>query len=199
MPLRVAEKDGYIYAVNGCGDCPFNGFDGHAITFCIHKEAKKDEELLYRDHIPVWCPLPEPGIQKKEVGELIKKLDRYRENKEELAALIRGWSFYRGPEFVNVMESPGEPEPIPPAFIVEDVEIISSVSAYIWIKPVIPRGPSYEYLRKGDGLVAHDEKGSYGYGILETPTSSKVMINTVGRDPQKGDRLTALSPKSEET
>lgn len=58
MPLRVAEKDGYLHAVNGCGHCPFNGWDGHTITFCSHAHAKEDEGLLYRDRIPVWCPLP---------------------------------------------------------------------------------------------------------------------------------------------
>lgn len=74
MPLRVAEKDGCIYAVDGCGDCPFNGWDGYMITVCGHEKAK-DPSMLYRDRIPVWCPLPTGEYKVFKVLEPENKLD----------------------------------------------------------------------------------------------------------------------------
>lgn len=59
MPLRVAEKDGFIYAVNGCAYCPFIWLN--VMWRCKHKEGKGQRVEQYNNRIPVWCPLPEPG------------------------------------------------------------------------------------------------------------------------------------------
>lgn len=65
MPLRVAERDGYIKAVNGCGDCSFRQVT-HAATNptdeCGHPEGKNAIKVKL-DCIPVWCPLPTPTMK----------------------------------------------------------------------------------------------------------------------------------------
>ncbi len=210
MPLRVAEVNGWLKAVNKCRECPFMERYPEKGMVCEHSATRMTENefkpLSAEDVIPVWCPLPEPGEKNK--SPLLKLVDYLAKSKEEGSGVLSEEQFekviklYFHTEDIPVMLGK-HPENIiwdePPAFIVEDVKINSSVSAFIWIKPAVPNGPGYEYLRIGDGLVAHDEKESYGYGVLETPTSPKVRISTVGRDPQIGDRLTALSPTRKET
>lgn len=74
MPLRVAEKDGLIKAVNKCGECLFLEiipYKENNITLtnihCGHKNAKHKMALsghsIPGDCIPVWCPLPEPTMR----------------------------------------------------------------------------------------------------------------------------------------
>lgn len=63
MPLRVAEKDGYIKAVNECYICPFINLMNFR---CEHENGKSDIGLeYYHERIPVWCPLPEPTMECK--------------------------------------------------------------------------------------------------------------------------------------
>lgn len=74
MPLRVAEKDGYLKAVNRCiYDCPFclkisserkvfpvdDDLSGYG---CFHSKIVQNGigENIKPVWIPVWCPLPEP-------------------------------------------------------------------------------------------------------------------------------------------
>lgn len=78
MPLRIAEKDGWLKAVDKCKDCLFcfkmlTGVKNHLAGKypsgfgCFHddittrKEIGKETKL---DCIPVWCPLPrgEKGV-----------------------------------------------------------------------------------------------------------------------------------------
>lgn len=208
MPLRVAEKDGYIKAVNCCDDCGFvklfgvdpiedSGVEATSIWTCGHPGIghTPDECIpLQRGFIPVWCPLPEPGISGKEVGELIKKLDQYQKNKEELASLLRGKHPKTMTEFMVRKENAKakmrglHPENIvwdePPVFIVEDPGPPGFVAKEIMIKPQFFQGPDYTCLRKDDCLTT----GKENYWLCETPTSRKIKI-TPGPDLEKGDRL----------
>lgn len=71
MPLRVAEKDGWLKAINQCHDCPhysrmLSGIKDHlAGKFpsdigCFHDSIVKDKrgKEVKLGYIPVWCPLP---------------------------------------------------------------------------------------------------------------------------------------------
>ena len=76
MPLRIAEKDGFIYAVNDCGRCPFNKSEKiknppqdcapliHMLSnlYCGHGN-RNNKEKVEPNSIPVWCPLPEPTMK----------------------------------------------------------------------------------------------------------------------------------------
>lgn len=75
MPLRVAEKDGFIFAVNKCDECPscfrmLSGVKAHLSDNkpsgfgCFHDKITTRENIgrdTRLDAIPVWCPLPAPG------------------------------------------------------------------------------------------------------------------------------------------
>lgn len=78
MPLRVAEKDGFIYAVNGCGDCPlWQVKDYRKGCNCCHKQGNSDKPS-WHNSIPVWCPLPEPGIKRVIMPDMKKIEDNLK-------------------------------------------------------------------------------------------------------------------------
>lgn len=79
MPLRVAEINGWLKAVNKCRECPFMQRYEKKGMVCEHNSIKMTEKaftsLSPEDVIPVWCPLPEPGRDyREEKIETITKL-----------------------------------------------------------------------------------------------------------------------------
>ena len=65
MPLRVAEKEGFVYALDDCEFCPFveknrNILISKPLLSCKHFSLNQSREVKLNS-IPVWCPLPEPG------------------------------------------------------------------------------------------------------------------------------------------
>ena len=69
MPLRVAEVNGWLKAVNKCRECPFMGRYPEKGMVCEHHTVRMTENefksLSVEDVIPVWCPLPEPKMEAK--------------------------------------------------------------------------------------------------------------------------------------
>lgn len=191
MPLRVAEKDGYIYGVSKCYDCPFAEHlksDDRAIRIgpfweCGNADADANAGMeVIGVGIPVWCPLPSP-------------LDiwLYGSPKTATEASILERNKMRGKHPENIV---WDAEPIQPVFIVENAES-DKAGYYITIKPEFSNSPDWTYIRKDDMIVIGDEKKSYRwwdiYRVIETPVSSRVRITT-GKEPKKGERMALLGP-----
>lgn len=71
MPLRVAEINGWLRAVNRCFDCPHRKLKNADIHFpiCEHNQIRMTQYEFSRtqdDFIPIWCPLPEKVYYAKE-------------------------------------------------------------------------------------------------------------------------------------
>lgn len=77
MPLRVAEINGWLKAVNKCRDCPFMQRYPEKGMVCEHGNTRRTENefksLSAEDVIPVWCPLPMPEIQRIESLKQLKE------------------------------------------------------------------------------------------------------------------------------
>ncbi len=71
MPLRVAEKEGFLHAVDMCDQCPFTRETGTAMkperTCTLAKKVL--HIMTYGGCIPVWCPLPEPTVNYRPMKE----------------------------------------------------------------------------------------------------------------------------------
>lgn len=113
MPLRVAEKEGYLHAVNRCGDCPFGEFGMIKIEkprfYCEHEQGKIEEKIS-GNSIPVWCPLPEEKKKTplRELVDFLKVSTKRGFLTEEQFKKILG-SHYQDPEYINIVESSEEP------------------------------------------------------------------------------------------
>lgn len=187
MPLRVAEVNGWLKAVDCCDDCgfvklfgvdPVEGSDIEATSVwrCGHPKIRQTPHegmSLQRGFIPVWCPLP-----------IYQMLRGPRTTATE--AMILEENKMRGKHPGNIMWG------APAIFVVEDVEI-DGLGMNVTIRPELPQGPDYTCLRKDDWLRA----GGINYLVAEPPTSSKIRL-THGPKLSKDDRLIGNGPAWEE-
>ena len=169
MPLRVAEQDGYLHAVNKCYDCPYiehiKNDNRFGPFFACGKQGERKGGEVRGISIPVWCPLPIYQMVREKEKEVIKM---------------------RGKHPGNIMWD------APAIFVVEDVEI-DGLRMNITIRPELPQGPDYTCLRKDDCLRAD----KINYLVTETPTSSRIKVGGIPK-LNKGDRLIANGPAWEE-
>ena len=76
MPLRVAEKDGFLYGINKCHECPYveqtirEDTSEVLVWKCVKRKFKVVNNPGFA--IPVWCPLPEPGEKDRQFKVVAK-------------------------------------------------------------------------------------------------------------------------------
>lgn len=191
MPLRVAEVNGYLHAVNKCADCPFAEnlkSDDRAIRIgpfweCGNADADANAGMeVIGVGIPVWCPLPEPG--RVELDTEIENLLVEAINAKNILMMVMEDG---APEKLHssikaVMDRKGDyqkrrkmrgkhPENIawdderPIVFIVEDPGPPGFIAKEITIMPEKIGRPDYTYLRKDDCLLLR-RMATKGSGVL---------------------------------
>jgi hypothetical protein len=181
MPLRVAEKDGYIYAVNRCLECPFlcalpsNDHRKLVGRKCGNADADPKAGMeVCGAGIPVWCPLPEPH-RKMYIGVDMASAKGDRTGKLE-------------PNIRQLLKPEEMPRPV--MFIVQGLEV-EGMDRFVTTKPEFPQGPDWTYLRKGDCLITYTAKSIIRCWVAETPRSSRVKM-TLGGEIKEGDWLTLV-------
>ncbi len=201
MPLRVAEKDGYLYAINGCGDCPFEQLERSfkpttkLAPYCGHENGKTDNPVI-NSVIPVWCPLPEPSVSKKDIKGVIDTLREGNRRKDEIISSFMNEIPKTMTEFMVTKENEmrgKHPENIvfeqPEIFIVESFEIRSDGTHVKIVQKGLCGESSWTSIRKDDILGSVNGN----YRVAHTPTSSTIIV--YGPLLEEGQTLTLLGPE----
>lgn len=228
MPLRVAEKDGYLKAVNKCYECPFFsrmmiGIKAHfrgehpTSTGCFHDKiaTTQGKHKIGREvkphYIPVWCPLPEPGVSKKDIKEIIDLLREGNRRKDEIISSFLNGIPKTATEMMIMEENKlrgKHPENIvfeqPEIFIVESAEETDvGGDFYVKVKPSkemsfgSPGSGNWASLMAGDILISPKKDSTIQCIIIKTPTSNTIEMSLVGKI-KKGDELIWISGSSRE-